>query len=304
MGLETIPRPRGSELDRYVTRLITRLIVVLVLGTALPARAALPQRDMAEIGVTPPPQASLPLDLPLQGEDGTTKPIQHWLGTRPTVWVLADYTCETLCGPVISIVSDALARSGLRPVADFRLVVIGLDPNDTAADAARMRQAQTGLTDNAAYFLKGDAGAIGALSKALGFRSVYDRDNDQFAHPAAAFVVAPDGRLARTLPGLEVDPVTLRLAIIEAGKGNIGTIADHIRLLCYGYDPAHGNYSVAIGRILAVTATATIMVLALLIGLLLRHERAERPRGSPRLTAQSRMPTTDWRRRMSARPKA
>ncbi len=83
----------------------------------------------------------------------------------------------------------------------------------------------------------------------MGFVSVYDRDRDQFAHPAAAFVIAPDGRLARALPGLAVDPATMRLAIVDAGKGKVGTLTDHIRLLCYGYDPASGTYSVAIGRI-------------------------------------------------------
>jgi hypothetical protein len=35
--------------------------------------------------------------------------LQDWLGGVPTVRVLADCTCETLCGPTISIVSNALA---------------------------------------------------------------------------------------------------------------------------------------------------------------------------------------------------
>jgi hypothetical protein len=104
----------------------------------------------------------------------------------------------------------------------------------------------------------------------LGFVSIYDRDRDQFAHPAAAFVIAPDGRLVPALPGLVVDPLTLRLAIIDAGNGAIGTWTDHIRLLRYGYDPANGICSVAIGRILVASGVATIVVLALLIGLLLR----------------------------------
>jgi protein SCO1 len=64
--------------------------------------------------------------------------LQFWLGTKPSALVLADYTCEMLCGPVISIVSDALTHSGLRLGADFQLVAVGLDPKDTAADAASM----------------------------------------------------------------------------------------------------------------------------------------------------------------------
>jgi protein SCO1 len=278
-----------------VTRLLTIAIFALVLVAGSSLRAAVTERDVAEVAVLPPSDARVPLDLPLQGEDGSTKPLKFWLGITPGVLLLADYTCETLCGPVIGIVSDALARSGLRAGADFRLLVVGLDPKDTPDDAARMKQAQAGLIDNAVYFLRGDAAAIGSLARTLGFHSVYDREHDQFAHPAAAFVIAPDGRLARSLSGLAVDPSIIRLAIIGAGSGSAATWADHIRLLCYGYDPARGTYSVAIGRILAATAGGAIAVLALLIGLLLRHERAGKSLGASvhRSTAPSRMPTTD-----------
>ena len=248
--------------------------------------------------MTPPAKAALLLDLPLQGEDGMVHPLRFWLAGKPAVLVLADYTCETLCGPVVSIVSDALTRSGLRPAADFRFVVIGLDPKDTAADAARMKQAQIGLDDEkvaASDFLRGDTAAVEALTHALGFTSVYDRERDQFAHPAAAFVIAPDGRLARVLSGLAVDPVTLRLAIVDAANGTVGTWTNHVRLLCYGYDPASGTYTVAIRRILATAGGLTVAALALLIGLLLRHQYAGRPvqTAAHRFEARSQTPIPD-----------
>jgi protein SCO1 len=273
------------------------LAIIAVLLAAAPGRAALVQRDLDRVGVSPPPHAALPLDIRLQGEDGSAKPLRLWLGATPDILVLADYTCKTLCGPMISIVSDALGRSGLRPEKDFRLIVVGLDARDTAADAGNMKRAQVGTEGAmaaAATFLRGDATAIAALTGALGFSSVYDRDRDQFAHPAAAFVIAPGGRLARALPGLAVDPASIRLAIVDAGQGAVGTFADHIRLLCYGYDPASGTYNVAIGRLLAATAGVTIAALLLLIGLLLRHEQAARGEtNARRLPAHARTPTTD-----------
>jgi len=267
------------------------IIIALFLSISSPLRAAVTRNDLANIGVAPPPNAALPMNLQLTDESGTTKPARSWLGTSPSVWVLADYTCKSLCGPVISIVSDALSRSGLQPGADFRLIVVGLDPKDTAEDAAKMRQAQT-INDSASHFLRGDAAAITELTRALGFRSVYDRDHDQFAHPAAAFVIMPDGLLWQVLSGLDIDSAGIRLAVVSAGQGTVGTLADHIRLLCYGYDPATGTYSVAIGRILSIAAGATIVVLVLLIVLLLRGERARR-NASPRgFGAQLRTPTT------------
>src|ERR1700760_4255860 len=122
-----------------------------------PARGAVTRQDFATIGISLPANATMPLELRLQGEDGSTKPLRFWLGGTPSIWVLADYTCETLCGPVISIASDALGKSGLRPGKDFRLIVVGLDPKDTAVDAASMRQAQIGgEIAEASYVLRGD----------------------------------------------------------------------------------------------------------------------------------------------------
>jgi protein SCO1/2 len=270
-------------------------MTVAILFASVPGHAAIVQRSLDRVGVTPPPNATLPPDLPLQGEDGSAKTLRSWLGATPDVLVLADYTCETLCGPVTSIVSAALAHSGLRPGKEFRLIVVGLDPKDTATDAANMKQAQIGGELSAAsYFLRGDAETIGTLARALGYSFVYDRDRDQFAHPAAAFVIAPDGRVARALSGLAVDPTTIRLAIVDAGKGAVGTLTDHIRLLCYGYDPASGTYTVAIGRLLAASGGATIAALVLLITLLLRREHAARgsETNARRLPTKARTPTT------------
>lgn len=149
-----------------MTRLVAIATLAAVIGAAFPLHAAVNQRDLKEVTAAPPVQATLPLNLPLLGEDDISKPLRFWLAKKPSVWVLADYTCKTLCGPVISIVSDALARSGLRPGEDFRLIVAGLDPKDTAADAASMKLAQVGRDSEnsaASYFLRGDSEAIPGL---------------------------------------------------------------------------------------------------------------------------------------------
>ncbi len=178
---------------------------------------------------------------------------------------------------MVSIVSETLAGSGLKPGSDFRLIVVGLDPKDTASDAAAMKTAQIGTTGELpanTFFLRGGAKDLAELTNAFGFQSVYDREHDQFAHPAAAFVVTSEGHVARTLPGLAMDPASIRLALVEAGQGRVGSWRDHVRLLCYGFDPASGVYTAAAGRILAGAGAATVIALVLLISILFRRERA------------------------------
>ena len=264
--------PRGSR------ALIRRLAAVLLLAAPCSAHAGLTGDDLSTVEAAPEPNALLPLQLELQdeGSSGDVKPLQQWLGNKPTVWVLADYTCKTLCGPIVSVVSDALRQTGLKPGADFRFIVIGLDPKDTSDDARAMKDAQVGTDGDlpaSTYFVTAGAADVGPLTTAFGYRSAYDKDRDQYAHPAAAFVVTPIGRIAHALPGLGLDAATLRLALVEASHGRIGNFTDHIRLMCYGFDPASGIYTAMVGRMLASTGALTMIGLVLLIAILLRRER-------------------------------
>ena len=258
-------------------RLLAVLFAAVLLGANSRAAAALSETDLAHIEAAPQAGAALPLSLPLQDLQGATRSLQTWLGKAPSVWVLADFTCQTLCGPIVSIVSEALRSTGLRPGADFRLIVVGMDAKDTVADAAAMKSAQVGNGDGLArhaFFLRTTSVAVAELTRAFGFRSAYDREHDQFAHPAAAFVVTPSGHIARVLAGLALDPTDLRLALVDAGQGRVGSFVDHVRLLCYGFDPARGIYTAAIGRMLASASAVTILVFAVFILILLRREAA------------------------------
>ncbi|WP_456734666.1 MULTISPECIES: SCO family protein [unclassified Bradyrhizobium] len=243
------------------------------------ATQALTAPQLEQAVLARPTNAQLPLQIQMNDINDRRAPLQDWLGGVPTVWILADYTCETLCGPAISIVSNALADTGLSAGKDFRLIVTGFDAKDTAAQALTMKNAQLsprgGLAEHSA-FLRAAAPEIGALTGAFGVQPVYDREHDQYAHPAAAFVVTPDGRISRALSALAVDATSLRLALVEAGQGHVGGWTDQIHLLCYGFDPASGTYTLAARRLLIATSSLSVIVLALLIGLLLRREHATR----------------------------
>ena len=255
-------------------------IVALVAWSApSPAEAALTASQIEQVALAPRAGAQLPLQIRMSDLSERPAPLREWLGGVPTVWILADYTCETLCGPAISIVSNALADTGLSAGKDFRLIIVGFDAKDTAAQALAMKNAQltprNGLSEHS-VFLRIAAPDVGALTGAFGVQSIYDREHDQFAHPAAAFVVTSDGRISRALSALAVDAASLRLALVEAGQGHVGGWSDQIHLLCYGFDPATGTYTLAARRLLIATCSVSVIVLALLVGLLLRREHAAR----------------------------
>jgi protein SCO1/2 len=74
-------------------------------------------------------------------------------------------------------------------------------------------------------------------------------------------VATPDGRLARYFYGIEYAPRDLRLGLVEASAGRIGTPVDQVLLYCFHYDPASGKYGPVIVNIIRLAAIATLVVL-------------------------------------------
>jgi protein SCO1/2 len=252
---------------RFKTRCF--LATVLVVAATLRASGAIVPQDYDNVGISVPTDAAVPLDASVDA-DGRRAMLRDLI-SRPTVFVFADYTCTTLCGPIVASVASALEQSGLRAGEEFQLLVVGLDPKDGAADAARMRRDHLGgdaALDSASTFATADRATVPRLTAALGYRYAYDDERDQFVHPGAAYVLRADGHVSRVLTGLGLSGGDIRLALVEAGEGRIGSFGDQVRLLCSGFDPAHGAYNVMVSRLLMGAGAATILVLGGFIGLL------------------------------------
>lgn len=231
---------------------------------------------ISEIAASPAAGAFLPLSLSFRDENDNPITLREAVSAKSVALIFADYTCSNLCGPAISLASQALKESGLKEGTDFQLVVIGIDPKDTLADAARMKREQVpAALSAAALFLRGDEKSIRSATEALGYRYQYDPAHDQFAHAADIYVLSPQGHVSRVLNGLTVNARDVRLAIVAASQGKAGSIGDHLQLICYGFDPAKGTYSVAVNRILFAACCVTVVSLAGLI-LLLTFGRARR----------------------------
>jgi protein SCO1 len=247
------------------------LILWLLLGACGLAQAGVTAEQLNGVFVDAKPNAALPLQLQFTDESGKAASLGEVIGGRPAVLIFSDYTCSNLCGPILAFAAGALEKSGLTPSRDFRLVAVGLDPHDSFADMRQMRISRIGdgtPLAQATTMLTGSAEVIRAATAAAGYHYVYDREQRQFAHPAVAYVVTPQGHIARVLSGLGLNAADLRLALVDAGGGRVGNFADHIRLLCYGFDPATGIFSASIMRLLIAACLVTVVILAGALSLL------------------------------------
>lgn len=242
-------------------RFLALILALLVSGSA---QAALTRSQLDGVALAPSADARVPLDDTFRDLDGHTVTLGKALGGRPAILLPVDYTCRTTCGPALSILSGALGATSLVPGRDYRLVLVGLDPRDGAAEARAFSDPQIEGTPLAAStaVLIGDAAAVARLTHAIGYSYVFDAANDAFAHPTGLVALTADGRVARALSSLALNPTDLKLALVEAGEGRIGSVLTQLSLLCYGFDAAHGIYTASIARILQLAGGATLVLIA------------------------------------------
>jgi protein SCO1/2 len=240
------------------------LALHLVLSASAPS---LPVGDRAR-ETSPVPEASL----------------EDLAGHVPVLLVLAYYRCPMLCGLVLRGLVTSLQHLDFHLGNAYRALTVSVDPRDTPESARAKQQATlqglSGATSKAAAwpFVVGDETESRRLAAEVGFGFAYDSRTDQYAHPAVVVVLTADGRISRYLYGIEYSPRDLRLALVEAGEGKIGSIVDRVLLTCYHYDPARRAYAPFVVGFLRIGAALTLVVVLTIILLsAAAARRARRP---------------------------
>ena len=252
------------------------LFSILLSSTALAADPV--PRALESIEITEKIGESIPLDLPFT--DSTGK--EHRLGQffqpdKPVILILAYYQCPMLCSLVISGTVNALKGTGLKLGRDYLALTVSIDPSETpqlAAErkAGHLQSLGEPTTDPSWAFMTGADNQIHALAKSLGFGYSYDEDTKQYAHPAVIFVLTPAGKISRYLYGIEYSPRDLKLALVEAVDGKVGTSLDRVLLSCFKYDPALRRYGFYVWGILKGGALVVFAMLSALLAVLWRRE--------------------------------
>jgi protein SCO1/2 len=153
------------------------------------------------------------------------------------------------------------------------VVAISIDPLENPDIAAAKKASYVkalgvpGAADRW-HFLTGAEGAIAEVARAVGFGYRKDEKTGQYAHAAGIFVATPDGRLSRTLYGVEFAPRDLRLSLVEASRGGVGSSMDRVFLACYDWDRSSGTYGVAAMRLVRVGSVLTALLLGGLLAAL------------------------------------
>jgi protein SCO1/2 len=233
--------------------------------------------------------ARVPMTVPLADESGRAVTLAELGEGRPILLVPAYYECPMLCNMVLGGVVSSLDTLALEAGRDYELAVVSFDPGETpeiaAAAKARYLDRLARGEDAAGrariagglHFLTGEAAATRELFDAVGFRYAYVAERDEWAHAAGIVTLTPEGVVARYHYGIEYPPRDLRLGLVEAAGGTIGTPVDDVLLYCLRYDPESGRYSLAVLKLVRAGGVLTVAGMGLFLFASWRRQRARSP---------------------------
>ncbi len=257
------------------TRAISGVFALLLVASAAAAQAVPSSTGPAaqnmpsvlrNVGFEPQLNAQMPLDLPFRDESGRNVPLRDYFTQKPVLLALVYYGCPMLCNQTEQGVVGALRMLSFNPGRDYEVVFVSFDPRETPDMAAQKKEsAMTHFrrpeTASGWHFLTGSKESIDALTKGANFRYSFDEKSNLFAHAAGIMLLTPGGSISRYFYGVEYPARDLRLGLVDASAGKIGTPVDRALLFCYQYDPTSARYSASILKIIRLGGVLTILVL-------------------------------------------
>lgn len=227
--------------------------------------------------------AQIDPDLSFVDERGYPFQLAQWFpGQQPVVLLLGYYSCPAMCGQVLEAAFDALSDVDLQPGTDYRILNVSIDPKETPEIAAARKLKflpklkKTG-GDDAWHLLVGDESNIKQLADSIGFRYYWSEHTNQFAHPPALVFLTPQGKVSRVIVNTWFAPRDVRLALVEASEGTLGSFWDQVQLNCLTFDPRTNSYSLTAMTVMRIGGVITVVALAFMIWFMLRRERRRSP---------------------------
>ena len=215
--------------------------------------------------------AQMPLDTAFTDETGQHVQLgQYFHQQKPVLLAFVYYGCPMLCTQLEQGVVGSLRMLSFNPGRDYEVVFVSFDDRDTSEMAAAKKNTAMDhfrRKETAAgwHFLTGSKESIAAVTNAANFHFNFDAKNNLFAHASGIMLLTPDGRISRYFYGVEFPGRDLRLGLVDASQGKIGTPVDKMLLFCFQYDPSTARYSATILSVMRIFALGTIAGLVLMI---------------------------------------
>jgi protein SCO1 len=258
---------RGARHGR-LARLLSCAFACLFAGNATAQVNNAPPKEVENVTVDQRLGEKVPLDLQLVDAMGRSVKSGFFFDKRRPVLVTLNYSnCPVLCNVQLNGLVESLNQVDLALGADFQILTVSIDPKetterirDTKAKYVSQLTNQPGAAD-AWHFCTAREASIKRLADSLGFRYTYDKATGEYYHPAMLAFVSPDGVISRYSLDVAFPPEQIKLSLLDASQGTIGSPVDQFIMWCFSYDAERGSYVLVAWRLMRLGAAATVVIL-------------------------------------------
>lgn len=241
-------------------------------------------KELEGVGVTEHPDAQVPLDLEFQTAEGDSITLGDLMDAgRPVILTLNYSDCPRLCVVQLNGLVDSVSKMPWNLGQEYDVITVSIDPAELPERAKLTKQKYLEAYGRPGggsgwHFLVGSEENIKKLAETVGFG--YTFYADQYIHVAVLMILTPDGRISRYIYGVEYDPQTLKLSLVEAAEGKVGSPMDQILLYCFHYDSSSGRYGLAAFNLIRAGGAVTLAFLVAVLSLFWVREKRKTKKDS------------------------
>lgn len=266
----------------FRTNIVLLSFISFLLIPATGASAISNTKDIEEVGIEEKLGDPVPLDTVFLNESGNRVKLEQFFdGKRPVILNLVYFSCPRVCTFGITGLLEVInSLESLEPGTDYRVLTLSFNPDEGHVIAnEKSDKFKSGLRDGVDHdswsFLTGTRDNIRTLTDSLGFR--FKKDGDEYAHPSALVIFTPEGRISRYLYGIEHNTKDLKLSLLEAADGEIGSseTLNKVLLYCYQFDPLGKKYALQALNVVKVGGVVTLLCLGAFLAILWKREKRD-----------------------------
>jgi protein SCO1/2 len=250
-------------------RLLLAIFFTLLASPCFALESA--KEALEKAGVTTRLGETIDLNIPLLDSDGKNITVRGAIiPGRPIIITPVYYECPRLCGLFLTGLSKLLNELKLKLGEDFSILTVSFNPEEgpSLAQETRERYENTLIAPQSSgkpgwHFTVGTQEAINKLTGQLGFTFV--KDGTEFAHAPVLLILTPEGKISQYFTSVVFAERDIRLALVEASQGRIGTPIDHFLLYCFRFDFLKGKYTWAAWNFMRIGVLLSALICVIVL---------------------------------------
>lgn len=229
-----------------------KAIFILIL-LIIPLLVRADEEKRSPVGIDEKLGQKVPGDITLFDETGKLVKLTDVTNGKPVILTLVYYKCPGVCSPLLTELAHIVDKLDLIIGKEYNIITVSFNTAEDYIMAAEKKKNYFGLIkikkpgENDWRFLTADSINIARITDAVGFR--YIKQGSDFVHAGALTMLSPDLKITRYLYGADFLPFDVKMALLEASEGKIGTPISKITKLCYSYDAEGRKYVLNFTRI-------------------------------------------------------